>query len=446
MTGISRWGPTSWLWAGVFLCVVSIVGFGGLQHLMPDDASSRWGLHPDSVTDLQKNWFGTSLPRVSAGTYFFWQRLLLVATWIGYAMLVIAGLRGGRVHPRWILILIVILALLLGLFCPPTLSTDTYAYAGFARMRVLYGLNPYLNTPSALRERDDPTGQVIHWEIPCVWGPVWLLSSIQLIEFMRATALWWQVMAFKLVESAALVGAALAGRALTRIHDPERADLTLAAIGLNPLFLIEGPINGHNDLLMAALILTSAVLFQKQRDYSGALVMGLATGIKLISVVLIPWLMLASGRRAGGAKGLARALLVAGLVLAPTIVGYLPLWEGTATFTAQRARLHMDGPSEETDSLLLRGGRFLIGQGPIIAIYLGLSLWLFRRGKENGWPFAWAVLALALIFLIMVIPYPWYFFWPLSIALTRWDRWHLLLSTVCCGIGLVVWLMGYTVM
>jgi hypothetical protein len=123
-------------------------------------------------------------------------------------------------------------------------------------------------------------------------------------------------------------------------------------------------------------------------------------------------------------------------VLLPTVVGYLPLWEGMATFTAQRQRLPMGS---------LPGVQFLIAQGPLIVVYLLLSAWLLRRGRERDWPTAWAVLSVALSFLLTGMPYPWYLIWPLSVSLTRWDRGHLALSAACLGMA-VVWTMGYTVL
>jgi hypothetical protein len=254
------------------------------------------------------------------------------------------------------------------------------------------------------------------------------------------------VAAFRLLGGVALVGAALAGQAVARHFAPRRADLALAAIGLNPLFLIEGPMSGHNDLPMAALVLAAGALVLKGRDLSGSLVLGLAVGIKLVPLVLVPWLMLASARRCRGrTAGLGQALLVLGLVLLPTVIGYVPLWEGVETFTAQRVRLHMDWDLVRPDMPLLQEvGLLLRWRWPLVVIYAVLSIWLWRQGKEGDWLTAWAVLAVALMFFIVDLPYPWYLLWPLSASLTRWDRFHVALSAACLGLA-VIGTMGYTV-
>jgi hypothetical protein len=427
--------------AGVVLCAASLLALAALQHAMPEAPISSWGVNPVGATHLQQAWLGRALPRLSEEAFVVGFRMLLAGAWAGYGIILVAGLRGGTLNPRPVFILVAALALVLALFGPPTLSSDAYAYAGFARLQLRHGLNPYLHTPTTLSAHGDPSGALIGWDIPYVYGPAWLIASIGLLAALPSHDLALQVIVFKLVEAAALVGAALAGRAVARCHDPRRADLTLAAIGLNPLFLIEGPLSGHNDLLMATLILTGVLLFQKGKDFGGALLVGLATGVKLVPVVLVPWLMLAAGRRRPGLEGLGSASLVAALALAPTVVGYVPFWEGAATFNAQRDRLNL-GPAA-SGPLLERAIGPLVQLLPMMGVYLALSFGLTRRGWEASWPTAWAVLSLALILLLLRPAYPWYLLWPLSVSLTRWDRWHVILSAACLGLALLG-TMGYT--
>jgi hypothetical protein len=430
--------------AGAALVVASLLGLAALQQGLPDRVPTTWGLEPASVARFQEDWFGVTWPRMSPDYFVLGFWLLTVSAWAGYMLVLGAGLRGGILNPRRTLVLVAILGGILAVFAPPTLSSDTYAYAGYARMEVLYGLNPYLHTPKALEARGDPTADVLAWNIPCVYGPIWLLPSFAITCLLHPFGLGWEVIAFKLVEALALVGAALAARSVARHFDPTRADLTLAAIGLNPLFLIEGPMSGHNDLLMMTLILAAAALFLKHRDAWGALVLGLAVGIKLIPLVLVPWLMLESGRRRPGLAGLGRALLVVLLVLTPTALAYAPLWEGVETFTAQRVRVTNDWtPVEAGTPLLQQMGSIVLAKWPLVLLYLGLSFGVWWRGRDGDWLTAWAVLAVALMFLIMLIPYPWYLMWPLAVLLTRWDREHAVLSAACLGLA-VVWTLGYT--
>jgi hypothetical protein len=65
-----------------------------------------------------------------------------------------------------------------------------------------------------------------------------------------------------------------------------------------------------------------------------------------------------------------------------------------------------------------------------VLIALAYAVLTVRVYRGASWQVAWVVMAAAIpLFGIGVwSPYPWYFTWPLALALTRWDTWSLRLS------------------
>jgi hypothetical protein len=323
-------------------------------------------------------------------------------------------------------------------------------------MHVLYHLNPYLHTPNALRERNDPTGDFLVWDLPSVYGSVWMQVSFVLVALLQGAKLWWQVAAFKLLGALSLLTTALAGRALAERHNPGRGNLTLLAIGLNPLFLIEGPLSGHNDLFMMALFLTGALYYLRDHWVCGSLLLGLALGIKFVLVALVPWILLGCLQGPQGKLKWGRALAVCLLMLTPMAVCYVPLWQGLETFRAQRERFSTPDedsvPEDPAHWLVARGlpeswvktGLSQLKQkGMLGLVYLGLTLACWRRGGPEAWLTLWPLLALAVIFLGLRPSYPWYLVWPLAVSLTRWGRWDIALSAACLLLA-AVFTMGYS--
>jgi hypothetical protein len=198
---------------GCVLCVASILGLAALQYFMPR-YESPMGLNFGGAVHFREVVLGGPHRPLSYATFEGRFRVLWYAAWAGYALAVGAGLAGGRLGDRAVMTLVVGLGLVLAFFCPPSLSTDSYAYVAYGRMRVIYNANPYASGPNALVDRHDPTAPFVGYLIlPSVYGPVWTELSILVVAALRRWDLWWHVVAIKLIAAAALAGAALAGRA-----------------------------------------------------------------------------------------------------------------------------------------------------------------------------------------------------------------------------------------
>ncbi len=184
----------------------------------------------------------------------------------------------------------------------------------------------------------DPVTHFITWNWPTVYGPVWTRIEIAVVGLLHAGSLWPQVVALKLAQAGALVGMALAGRRIAAHLCPGRENLTLLALGLNPMLLLEGPGSGHNDLLLVCLLLVGAMFYLDKKYLPAALCLGLSVGIKLITLAVLPWALMEYGRGRPGRQKLAAIGVAVALVLLPLAICYGHLWSGGAALTAMQAR------------------------------------------------------------------------------------------------------------
>jgi hypothetical protein len=446
---------------GVLVSTTSILAFAALQFGLPETFSSTWSFAPASVPHFQHALFGKSLPALPLDRFIILFRLFLSGAWAGYVVAVGLALVYPQAKPRTLSLLVVALPVMLAVFGPPSLSNDTYSYIGHARLWVLYDENPYISPLGSLRGHGDPTADYLNWNVPSVYGPFWMVVSFALVRVLQPAGLWWQIATMKLLAGTALIVMAHAGRALARHFFAEKEDATFLAIGLNPLLLIEGPLNGHNDLLMVALLMAGGVFYVKRHFCWAGLALGLSIGIKAIPVLLLPLLLVEMLRRRRERPRLAATFLVALFAILPTAVCYVPLWRGVDTFGGQRQRLErgagvntplarLEEPARRWfvehgwQSEAIEGVSFLIKQFPLVVVYLGLAVWIWRRGQEGDWLTAWPILALPLIFCTMGVIYPWYLVWPFPLALARWERRHLYVSVACLCLA-VVWTLRYSV-
>ena len=437
----------------VFLAALSLLFYT----LPPRYDSFFFGLDPQGMHQFQGH-FGLDWIRPLPFRYFsriF--RVFVVLLWASYALLVMACLRGGGLAARPLILLIGAVAAAVAIFSAPLLSTDAYAYLSHGQIFVLHGQNPYLFGPKALVQANDPVAHYLVWDVPTVYGPVWTWIEIGIAALLRQESLWTQVLAMKLVEAGALVAAAIAGRSLTARWMPGWENVTLAAIGLNPLLLLEGPGNGHNDLICLAFLLIGAALFFDGKYVAAALCLGLSVGIKPITLGLLPWALLEYGRGRSWRQALPALVLAPVLVLLPLTLFFAPLWAGPATLAAMQVRTsYGQTPAFLAQAAAVHGWLAAHGAGPglaslltsvvqdrwLVALYAGLSIWLWKAPRTGGWLSAWAVFSFGMMFLFLKPPFPWYILWFWPVCLLRWDRLHLSLSAACLVLSLI-WTFGY---
>jgi hypothetical protein len=279
----------------------------------------------------------------------------------------------GRISQRFILGSTLVLGLLF-MTIPVVTSPDLYSYIAYARIGVVYGLNPLTTIPSVIH--NDPIYSYISWVgQPSAYGPAWVGltcffqwlmtlwsplggSILAMVIFLRA---WGLIMH---LSSVALIWS-ISG-SLQRLHgifSTRKRLLATLAFAWNPLLLLEACTNAHNDTTLL-FILLAAIWFlvraqigpEKERSsrLSGwfkthikpatqrwllflapAILLALGTCLKINLVLLVPglffyqWLQEANKpirlrlQRVG-----ASIAAFAGLIVAL----YVPFWQGGAIF------------------------------------------------------------------------------------------------------------------
>ena len=447
---------TTFLWLGASLACASLVALATLQYGMPTRYFAVMGLGREDVPHFREA-LHLGFQPMSIPQFLLWFRLLLLASWAGYLLAVSAAYRAGIARAKPVLILSGATALVLAIWWPASLSGDAYGYAAFARMYALHGLNPYTNTPDALQALGDPSAPFARFRHTTLYGPVWTLVSVAIIWVLKTAGLWWQVVALKVLAGISLVCCAVLGRGIAEKLSPGRGDLAMLAIGFNPLFLIESPGNGHNDAFMMALLLAGILMWAGKRDTAGALVLGLSVGVKFVTAPLLAWMLLGRVCRKGLIERLVKPAGLALTAVVPLALCFIPFWSrgliagashrwhwGTlwssaskqATPTYWIERFLCPGHTEQIACVLT-------GKCLAAAVFVALTILIWRRKAEYGWMTAWVLFAGFLALFTMGVPFPWYLLWGWMVALLRWGRGGIILSVAYLVLGLVV-TMGYT--
>lgn len=421
-------------WAGAGTLVGALSLFAWLLFLAPAAHQSSWGWNAPGTGHF-RGVFGISAPRLSLGAFVTWLTASLGLAWLGYVGLVVALLRGADL-PRtsrtsrtsWILGASVLLWLLaLAFVAPPSLSQDIYAYAAYARMGLVHGWNPYAHAPFDLRALGDPITPFLQWNVRCPYGPLWTLLSMGLLAPLRHASLYAQVVVFKLLAAGALVLLARSVAAIAAARDARFRQVAFVAVAFNPLLVIEGPLGGHNDLVVMALFTAGAVALLASRARTALLLVGLSASIKVITFAAVPWLLLHEWRRLADRDRRARAVSVLGLLVvavAPTLVGQLPFelpslfglgGAGSGSFLAGLG----DHVAQQARTSLAAA---LLAKLPLLVAFVLATAWVVRHPGPFAWHAAWIALAVALVAFGARIWFPWYLTWALAFALTRWDR------------------------
>jgi len=437
---------------GVFLAALAL-----LFYTLPFHYDSFFfGLNASGMHQFQRH-FG--LDGIHSWNFRWFSRVfraLVVLIWASYALLVVAALRGAKLAARPLTLLIAGAAVAVALFMPPLLSSDSYANVSHGRLFVLYGQNPYVFGPEALAHSGDPVSRFLIWDAPTIYGPLWTWMEIGVAALLRHSGVWTQVLAMKLLAAGALLATALAGRSITARLAPGRENVTLLAIGLNPMLLLEGPGSGHNDLVCFAFLLWGAALFFRRNYLVAALCLGLSVSIKPVTLALLPWALLEYARLEQGRnrQQMLGALVAAPLlVLLPLVLLFAPLWAGPSTLASAQLRMSfMQGGAYLTRAATLHSWFAAHGLGPglgslltsliqnwmLVVLYAALTVWLWRAPRVGGWLLAWAVFSVGVMFLFLKPPFPWYVTWFWPICLLRWDRLHLSLSAGCLVLSLLM--------
>jgi hypothetical protein len=234
--------------------------------------------------------------------------------------------------------------ILLGLICslfPIVTSPDIFSYISYARMGVLYHLDPLTTVPRIINH--DPVYQYLYWtDQPSAYGPVWVIISsiLQWITGMFGTAkLAPMVLALRLLGLAAHLWStwlvwSIAGHLLRTQGQPSsplRMQATLA-FAWNPLLLFEACVNAHNDTVVFLFVLLAIWLLVRETPQPTlktilaiTALLALGTGLKANVILLFPgFLLFLWWTQPGRIRTIGLTMLLyAGMIVAL----YTPFWE-----------------------------------------------------------------------------------------------------------------------
>lgn len=162
------------------------------------------------------------------------------------------------------------------IFSYPFLSHDFLKYMFDAKILTQYHLNPYLTRPVDLA--DDSWLRFMQWvEQPFRYGPIFLFIII--IPSFLSTGKF--LLSFLFFKTSFILFYLLAVYLLQKMN--KRWAIIFAT---HPLILIDGLVNGHNDLIGVSLFITGIYLLKKRRIVS-RLVLLASVGIKYLTLPVI---------------------------------------------------------------------------------------------------------------------------------------------------------------
>jgi hypothetical protein len=352
---------------------------------------------------------------------------VICALWIVYLRALLLLWRGAA-RVGWAAVFLPAAASAIGCALTyPFSATDVYAYIMLARIWTHHHRNPLLEAPASFPQ--DPFARYVHnWaKEPSPYGPFWTILSAP-AGLASEWGLLPAILAFKGLNLLAYLGsAALIWGTLRRLR-PGREAWGALLFAWNPLVLLDGLANAHNDMLVAFFLSLCFWFVARGRRglASGAVV--LAGLVKYVPLLLLPalgFLWLRQARSGKERLQILRSFALSGL-LALAILA--PFWQGPQTLACLSRRSRLIGYSPGV--LLYYGWRFFDSEGARAATLLFLRLLLLLLSLRQVWQLARgnqphavgrveACLAHRLLFWAAYLaPFfnSWYLLWPLALA------------------------------
>jgi hypothetical protein len=238
---------------------------------------------------------------------------------------------------------LIISTALLGAACvcmTMVMSQDIFSYIIYARMGVIYHLNPITTIP--LQISHDPVYPYIYWkDQPSAYGPTWIILTGTL-QWLTAPfdkgSITPMILALRLLGFCAHLWSVLLVWSISdhlqgSNKNARQRMLATLAFAWNPLLLFEACVNAHNDtilllfLLLALWSIVRTSIFGLRTAIFTTILLALATCLKVNIVLLFPGYMLFLWTKQRRIQTIALVLVS----YAATIVTlYLPFWGNSA--------------------------------------------------------------------------------------------------------------------
>ncbi|MBS1250760.1 MAG: hypothetical protein MAG431_02356 [Chloroflexi bacterium] len=303
---------------------------------------------------------------------------------------------------RFVLLSGTLLALIL-VFSYPQTAIDLFVYAIRTRGWARYGLDPFSTTPDVMPISDPWLGLAGEWvDAASPYGPIWEWLSLGTFHASGGGYLG-HLFALKILSVLAYGGSVwLLYRILLFLRPlcPQWAVAGAAFFAWNPLVLLEGVQNAHNDLSMVFFFLLATWGFlplvmgggdNHKILYAGVFVAAFAASIlvKFIPLLLLPFFFLgAASRHSTWLRWIASGVLYGLAILLLVFLVMAPYWPGAGNWAVLYAG---KSAGRSLMALMILALRSKVGtnlafdyvQASIYAVLAGIYFWnLWRVGRQ----------------------------------------------------------------
>ena len=239
--------------------------------------------------------------------------------------------------------------LFLGILClviPVVTSGDIFSYIAYARIGVIYHLNPLTTWPIAIHT--DPVISYTYWtKQPSAYGPAWAIITCffqWLLGFSGSSGPLRMVLVLRLFGLSMHLGSTLlvwsmSGhlQRLTAFMSPQQRMRATLAFAWNPLLLFEAVVNAHVDATLLFLILLGIWFLVRRTPLNiyayllAAAMFAVATCVKLNTVLLVPGLLLFLCMQRPWK--ISHVLATLATYVSTVVLLYIPFWQGKATLS-----------------------------------------------------------------------------------------------------------------
>jgi len=333
-------------------------------------------------------------------------------------------------------------------------SQDMLTYGLYGHMVAVQHVDPYGVLPGS----QDVLQTLVGVKATTPYGPVWTDISV-LLALIARNSIAGTILVFRVLGLFAhLLNVVLLWAILTRAKPEIRLPATLL-YAWNPLILLFGIAEMHQEIVLVCIILAAILLFQRNSPTIGWVFVLLASLVNFLWLPLLPLffrLMLRQSRilRVGHRLLWWGGMLLISLVV--VVLAYAPYWHaiGLAGVATQLQHTFLqDTPINSLDAALLHlpitsawltsphhWSFFVLG---LAGLFLLLGLWLADTLELVALFSGWLLLMLGVL---LPTYWPWYLIAPLALALCSTNRRTILLATFLSVASLLsyYWLLTLT--
>ncbi|MEK7580950.1 MAG: hypothetical protein AAB512_01585 [Patescibacteria group bacterium] len=215
--------------------------------------------------------------------------ILIVSVLFSYLLYHLYLAAKGSLSIKYVFKIVIVLSVLSAL-AYPFLSSDVFNYLFDAKIVLKYHLNPY--THRAMDFPNDDWVRFMRWiHRYSPYGPMWLILSIfpAFFSFGKFTL---NLLLFKILMAAFHILNTYLIYSILRKINPSKVIFGVSLYGLNPLFIIEGIINAHNDVVIASFMLLSIYLVINKNHIASFVSLIIGFLMKYFPILNLPWLIL----------------------------------------------------------------------------------------------------------------------------------------------------------